>query len=141
MARGLVGFDQWYISRKPLRKRYPTELDQPILLVQETRLSTCQPPISMKTRIYLAFLGLSLLAVSSCSRGADPVTGNCEAASRKSDEFTKAANAYASSQTKANCEAYKRAATDFINAADRCADIPQSQISQARQSINSLTCQ
>lgn len=95
----------------------------------------------MKTRLFISLLGFSLIAVSSCKKAADPISNNCEQASKKANDIAAAAQAYASSQTRATCEAYKKALNDYITAVDRCTNIPQSQINQYRQDVNRLTCQ
>ncbi|AQG80301.1 hypothetical protein [Spirosoma montaniterrae] len=95
----------------------------------------------MKTKLYATLLACIWLG-GACKKDEETVgPAACELASQRSEAVSRAATTYSSSPTKANCDAFKKAATEFLDAASRCNTVPQADITSARQSVNSLTCQ
>lgn len=98
----------------------------------------------MKTRLATAFaiVAFCFTAASGCKGKESAVGPNaCEAAGQKSQAFVDAAQVYAADPNNtAKCQAYKKAATEFVNAADKCSSIPQADINDAKDEINSITC-
>lgn len=94
----------------------------------------------MKTRLYVALLGCVAIG-GSCKKDSDSVgTNSCAQIQQRAADVTQAATAYSTSLTKANCEAYKKAVNDYLSSAANCPTVTQADITQARNSINSLDC-
>ena len=74
------------------------------------------------------------IAFASCKKSKNPI--DCTAAA---NNMSKAAQAYATSQTKENCQAYKNALRDLVNNSS-CTGLTESQKQEYNSTIDGLNC-
>ncbi len=108
----------------------------------------------MKSRIYLIGASAGILMAVGCSKDDNPVDNGCgntawsERVKNEITSFSNAAIAYSNDPTSANCLNYKSAAEGYLNALEKvrlCVPTAsktqfQQSIDDAKQEINSLTC-